>query len=359
MRLLQQDANPINLNVANLNQYVTSDKLFVGTFGSKSLVHTLMLEFEIEYGLGAVPTSASLGNLVIKSTSEGIITTLPLNMVYQSWPFLGVPCYTEALVAPTRVKYTIPIPFALIKGIRAKDTYLLSEKCNDFYIEINGTAEVAVVYVHYTITPYILGEKSTNIAIPSDGYVQHSTDQIPANVWYNIKFMPQGATFLVLAKQDFAPFLDTDMLRVAVDGNVMIQANQIHRVSRTFKHINELREGYTAVDDVPKCLVIVPFSLDKKMAKISRSSNYQMSIYTTSAGGYTLMGLWQVLKGVDASKAISLVKRQGLTEAEVGDPNTTITEIDATGQIKPSAKKIYRKVYHKVGSQYNKAQNRA
>jgi len=331
------EANVINL-APNITVPVIGSELFQGMFMTKTLIWGFLLEIEIVGdAIEADPTVASLGYMTIKSSREGDFPRLPLRFLYEALPYLGVPCYTEAITNGIRV--TIPIPFALIKGMRPKDTYLVSEKCEDFFLEFYGTQEGAVVYTKYSILPINVGEACHNTVLPSMGNIRYATDAIPAGVDYKSKAFIQGASWVILAKSNFADFVATDRFKLIVDGKTMQTVSKIMRESRVFAAVNQSRYEYIGADTIPDKLVFIPLSLDKKMAKISRNSQFIMEF--NSATAWTLQSLYQPLEPLNESESLSLAKRQN--EDLVITSSVLPAPVGADGRIQVRAKPIFRK----------------
>lgn len=340
MRVQLGEANVINLNPLNVTAPVIGTDLFQGSFMTKTLIWGFLLEIEMKGdGIGANPTAlGSLGNMTIKSSREGDFPTLPLYFLYLALPYLGIPCYTEAIANGIRI--TIPIPFALLKGMRPKDTYLVSEKCEDFSLQFHGTAEALVVYTHYSILPILIGEANRNVCLPSMGNLRYTTDDIPAGVDYKSKAFIQGASWVVLAKSDYANFVATDRFKLIVDGKTMHSVSKIMRESRAFAAINQSRYEYIGADMIPDNIVILPLSLDKKMAKISRNSQNIMEF--NSAAGWTLQALYQPFEPLNESESLNLAQRQN-TDLVI-TPEILPAPVGADGRIQIGAKPIYRKL---------------
>ena len=338
MRTQVAEANVINL-APNITVPVIGDKEFQGMFMTKTLIWGILLEIEIKGdGIEADPTIASLGYMTIKSSREGDFPRLPLRFLYEALPFLGVPCYTEAVANGIRV--TIPIPFALIKGMRPKDTYLVSEKCEDFFLEFYGTQEGAVVYTTYSILPINVGEACHNTVLPSMGNIRYASDDIPAGVDYKSKAFIQGASWAILAKSDYADFARTDRFRLIVDGKTMQNVSVIMRESRVFAAINQARYEYIGADTIPDHLIFLPLSLDKKMAKISRNSQFIMEF--NSQTNWTLQALYQPLEPLNESESLSLARRQN--EDITITPEVLPAPVGTDGRIQVAAKPIFRKM---------------
>lgn len=339
MRVQVAEANIVNLNVANIAAPVISDDLFQGMFMTKSLIWGFLLEITIKGdGIEADPTIASLGYMTIKSSREGDYPRLPLRFLYEALPFLGVPCYTEAVVNGIRV--TIPIPFALIKGMRPKDTYLVSEKCEDFFVEFYGQQEGAVVYTEYSILPINIAEGNRNVCLPSMGNIRYASDDIPVGVDYKSKAFVQGASWVVLAKSDYTDFTRTDRFKLIVDGKTMQNVSTMFRESRVFAAVNQSRYEYVGADTIPDHLVVLPLSLDKKMAKISRNSQFIMEFFTLE--GFTLQALFQPFEPLNESESLNLAQRQN--PDLVITPSVLPAPVGADGRIQLTAKPIYRKL---------------
>lgn len=355
MRVRMKELNLITLDVADLTNPVHSDKLFQGMFATKMLVDRLMLEIKItEDGVGDDVTEASLGWLTFMSTA-GIEFTIPLRFLFYALPELGVPCHVRTIT--NGLVYTIPIPFGLFQGFRAKDTYLVSEKCKDYYIEINGAIESGVNYVSYTVKPYVIGERSRKISIPSHGKLHYTTDDIPANTWHESKLEIIGATWVVLAQSDYADFDENDHLKLTVDGESCYQIMDVRRINRAYASVRHSRDDTHGNDVIPDKLIVLLVSLDRKMGKISRSSKYTIDFM--SDGTMTLLGLWQEVKGQTVEESLDLAKRQGIDKLiSVTDPMLKIMPVDVTGRLNLRVKPIYRKVFKEVApKQYERLAN--
>lgn len=338
MRVQIAEANVINLNPAAVGTPVIGTDLFQGMFMTKSLIWGFLLEIEmVGDGIGADPTVASLGNMTIKSSREGDFPTLPLRFLYEALPYIGVPCYTEAIANGIRV--TIPVPFALVKGVRPKDTYLVSEKCEDFFLQFHGTVEAGVTLTSYSILPINIAEANRNVCLPSLGNIRYTTDDIPAGVDYKSKAFIQGASWVILAKSDYADFARTDRFKLIVDGRTMHTVSTITRENRCFAAINQSRYEYVGNDSIPDKLVVLPLSLDKKMAKISRNSQFIMEF--NSVAGWTLQALYQPFEPLNESESLTLAQRQN-TDIVI-TPEILPAPVDMTGRIQVAAKPIYRK----------------
>jgi hypothetical protein len=340
MRVQVAEANVINLNPLNIAAPVIGTDLFQGHFMTKSLIWGFLLEITMKGdGVEADPTAASLGWMTIKSSREGDFPRLPLYFLYQALPFLGVPCYTEVLAPVNGIRVTIPIPFALIKGVRPKDTYLVSEKCEDFFLEFHGTQEGAVVYTEYSILPILIAEANRNVCLPSMGNIRYASDDIPANVDYKSKMFVQGASWAILAKSDYTDFARTDRFKLIVDGKTMQTVSTIMRESRVFSAVNQSRYEYLGADVVPDNFVILPLSLDKKMAKISRNSQQIMEFHSTTS--WTVHALYQPFEPLNESESLNLAQRQN-TDIVI-TPEILPAPVGMTGRIQLGAKPIYRK----------------
>lgn len=352
MRALYGESNSIDLSVSDVTQPKNSDQLFKGIFASKCLIDRVLLEIEIVDDGGGTVTDASLGDLTIMSTREGNIQTLPLRFLYKALPNMGVTCKEEAITNGKR--YHIPIPFGLLKGTRPKDTYLVSEKCNDFFFEIRG-ADEGLTYVTYKIRPLIIAEKSLNAVLPSKGYLRYVTDDIPASVWYDSHIRVKAPTFVVFALSDYADFVHTDEVRLTVDSEVKAQLSDIIRFNRIYAsvHMSHHLEG-VVTDTIPDDVIIVPLTLDKKMAKISRSSEYQFAFKFASAK--TVRCLYQVVEPMTGEEARDIAKRQGVV---VNDKYIKLVPVDETGRLNPNAKQYFRKIYKQYGKQIRRVSNSA
>lgn len=350
-RNLFEANNPVQLNLADVSQQFTSDKLFVGKLAHKALIHSILLHIYIEGqgGNGGAPTIASLGNFSLHSTSDGKLFEIPLRLWATIAPNLAVPIYTLGGGGQDLfIEFTIPIPFALIQGLRGKDSYLVSEKCNDYYFQINGTPENGVDYICYTITPEIIAERTNYIALPSKAPLVFVQDTIPnTGQWYNSKLNITGASWLAFCKSDFANFVATESIALTIDGIEMQTYNNALRMNRVYAYTQQHRSHFMGLDTIPDNVLIFPLLWDSKAAKLTRSSLFEIKVRNPGQADFRLMAMYQPVQSLTANEAFALAKRQSpafISEAEIASIRKV--PVDAGGKLNPiQAKDLYAKIY--------------
>jgi len=342
MRTLVSKANVINISVVDPTAPVQSDKLFQGRFGHKTLIHSLLLKFKIVYTGEADPGLANLGNITLK-TSEGDYPPIPLRMLANILPYLGTPVY-QIPASGTEWTCYIPVPFALLKGCRPKDGYVVAEKCNDYYIELSGAVN-GVTLTSFRCTPILIGEANNNVAIPSDCYLKYTTDEIPAGVDYMSKVVVIGAGgWIAIQKSDYADFVAGDHLRLYVDGVKQQEYESILDCSRVWNSVLQSHGQHIGADTTPDDLILVPLTLDKKMAKISRNSQVQLEFFNSGQAEYTIRVMYQPIRPLTSAEAFKLAKRQNPNLQE-NDLSIQPLPVDLIGNLNPIAKPIFRKPY--------------
>lgn len=338
-RLLVNRSNVKGLTLASVTTPTRSDELFQGAIKHKALADGIELFIDIT-ATGGNPTIASLGDFTLESTQDGKLFTIPLRFWATVCPFLGLPTFIAS--GTGYYKIYIPIPFGIFQGVRAKDTFLVAEKCNDYFIEITGAAEAGLTYTKYNFKPIIMGEANNNVYIPSEGPIYFKSETIPAGSWYRLKANHVGPTFIAFCKSDYANFVATDMIRLYVDGKLMQEYDAVHDMNRVFQYIRQRQGHHIAADTTPDNLLTMPLLNDKKAAKISRSSIYEIEYYT--AVGFTIWTIAQCIKPLTSNQGLRLAQRQNPNIAD-DDPSIRPTPIDTNGKPNPYQKALSRKVY--------------
>ncbi|MEO0134575.1 MAG: hypothetical protein ABIK72_07475 [candidate division WOR-3 bacterium] len=329
MRTIIGKANPIILNPSNPTQYVRSDRLFTGIFQSKSLIHSIMLKINV--GTSARVDEKCLGSLILED-SKGRITTIDL-LFYKK--FLEYIYNLQLYEVSTDSNYLLHLPlyFATLEGIRPKDTYLVAEKCNDYFIMVNGRIITGITYNSYTITPYIIGEKNLKAYIPSEGFYFETRDTIPSGR-YTSKLNIQGATSFILVKSDYTDFPDNLEIYIDVDGENRVSLDDFMILNTTFQYLSERK-----ATSYSKKVIVFKSTLDKKLAKVSRNSNFILT-FNNPSSAFDVVAIYKRLHTPSAVETTELLKRMNVEITNKVLP----VPIDHTGKYNPSVKPIARKV---------------
>jgi hypothetical protein len=343
MRVQVDRANQIALNVVDVTAPVNSDPLFKNQFAHKTLVHSLLLHICITTDSKPNATVASLGRLTLASTQDGELWTIPLDVMLACFPQVNIPAATIG-PADDITEFWIPVPFTMFKGIRGKDSYLVSEKCNDYYLTLTGAAENGVTYLSYVCRIILIGEQNNYVAVPTDGSLKFQTDALAGSgEWYDTKLNIIGASWICLVKSDGADFLATDQLKLTLDGKTIQYFNSILDASFVYDHINQCEHnGLLGAFVNDPAVITLPISLDKKMAKTSRSSQFIISILT--AAPYTVCAFYQRIRQPSPDEVQKLIQRQNRNVHDA-DPKILRVGVDSTGKRNAFVKGLYQKIY--------------
>ena len=128
--------------------------------------------------------------------------------------------------------------------------------------------------------------------------------------------------------------------KMFIDGSVTHSVNDIRRLNRIYARQRQALGTHKALDDIPDSIILVPLSLDKKMAKISTSSEFIVQFQTGTS--YTVQMLYQRLQRLDVEQSIAVAQQQN--PAITNEPHNVPVPISANGQQRVMMKPIYRKL---------------
>jgi hypothetical protein len=330
MRTIIQKANSFSLNVNNPTAFVRSDKLFKGITETKALIHSIVLQMNISTS-DKVSETDVLGTLTLESTSKGIITSIPLQLYFEYLRRLNIPVYSYfPMTSPFNNVLIFPLLFAVAEGIRPKDTYLISEKCEDYYISLNAKELTGKTYTKYEIIPYIIAEKNLNVYIPADSFIYYTSDTIQTGL-YKSKLNIQGASSFIIAKNDFSALPSGLGISIYVDGEKRIDV-QDFRMLNYYSSLVNPRPQTTA--DFSSNYIFFISTLDKKLAKISRSSEFVIE-FNNPSSAFDVVCLYRKISAMPIAEVENLLKRIGKTPSET----YKILPVASTGAINVYQKK--------------------